>query len=489
MVIIYSIPILIIAVMFIYTKEYKKDIKNRIYKGKLYFLSGLSMYIADKLQKQFGILNNNEVQNRLQKLEPDRDIKNQIYLFFVDKISLVIICFSAFLILGVFNCISIQLDGNKTVTAIQRPDAGNGDRTFQLEAVNPAQNDSKEQISLTLDAYMMSNEEIDSLLDEYFEKLKVNVLGKNTDFDNITESLNFVYKEYQLVSVLYGVNGDGFLTENGSINSECVYEYYEKNETQSVTSSFSIILSYGNIDKEYEQSVVIKLEQKEKTLSEQIMQEINQNYSLNEKNIILPDNLNGVPIQYHEKKEKETLLFIVLGIIIGILAYIGRDKEIKKRLEKRNAQLEMDYASIVCKLTLLNEAGSTLLLAWDKIISDYESGKGQYGYRYAYEEMKVTRYRMKNGVSEAEAYAEFGRRCDTVSYMKLGCLLEQNIRKGTKGLKNILNGEVREAFAERKLLAKKRGEEASTKLLFPMLLMLLISMIVVIMPAFMSMNL
>ncbi len=489
MVIIYSILMLIIVAMFIFTKGYKKDIRNQIYKGKLFFFSGLSIYIVDKFQKHFGILNNNEVQIKLQKLKPNQNIKNQVYVFFVDKISLVIICFTAFLILGVFNCISIQLDGNKPVTAIQRPDVGNGDQTFELEAVNPAQNNSKERVLLTLDAYRMSDEEINRLLDACFEKLKVDVLGKNTDFDNITESLNFVYKEYRLVSVLYSVHEDGFLTENGSINSQCVYEYYEKNKTQSVTSSFSIILSYGDIDKEYEQSIEIKLEQKEKTLSEQIMQEINQNYSLNEKNIILPDNLNGVPIQYYEKKEKETLLFIVLGIIIGILAYIGRDKEIKKRLEKRNAQLEMDYASIVCKLTLLNEAGSTLLLAWDKIISDYESGKNQYGYRYAYEEMKLTKYRMKNGVSEAEAYAEFGRRCDTVSYMKLGCLLEQNIRKGTKGLKNILNGEVREAFAERKLLAKKRGEEASTKLLFPMMLMLLISMIVVIMPAFMSMNL
>ena len=113
----------------------------------------------------------------------------------------------------------------------------------------------------------------------------------------------------------------------------------------------------------------------------------------------------------------------------------------------------------------------------------------QYGYRYAYEEMKIARYRMKSGVPEAEAYAEFGRRCDTASYIKLGCLLEQNIKKGTKGLKSILEGEVREAFADRKLLAKKKGEEASTKLLLPMLLMLLVSMAVVIVPAFMSMNL
>ena len=169
--------------------------------------------------------------------------------------------------------------------------------------------------------------------------------------------------------------------------------------------------------------------------------------------------------------------------------YVVKNEELKRKIVKRNQQLESDYASIVCKLTMLCGAGSTILLAWDKIISDYEFEENQYGYRYAYEEMKIARYRMKNGILETEAYAEFGRRCDTSSYIKLGCLLEQNIKKGTKGLKDILDGEVREAFVERKLLAKKRGEEASTKLLFPMMLMLIISMVVVIVPAFMSMNL
>lgn len=488
MIIIYIILALVLTVMFILTKGYKKDLRRHICKGKLYFLSGLSMYIADKLQKHFGILNNNEIQNKLQKLEPDKEMKNQVYVFFIDKISLVIICFSSFLILGVFNCISIQLDGNKPITAIQRPGIGEGEKTFYLEAVNQEKSESKEQIMLTIDEYMMTEEEINHLLNEYCEKVIADVLGQNTSFNNITKPLNFARTEYRMASILYIVNEDGFLAENGAINNERVYEYYEQNQTQSVASSFSIILSYGDINKEYTQLVVIKLEKKEKTISEQIMKEINEKYSLNQKDIILPDNLNGTPIQYYEKKEKETLWFVILGIGIGILAYIGRDREIKKRIEKRNAQLEMDYASIVCKLTLLSEAGSTLLLAWDKIITDYELGKKQYGYRYAYEEMKVVRYRMKNGIPEAEAYAEFGRRCDTVSYIKLGYLLEQNIKKGTKGLKNILNGEVREAFAERKLLAKKKGEEASTKLLFPMLLMLLISMIVVIMPAFMTMN-
>ena len=43
-----------------------------------------------------------------------------------------------------------------------------------------------------------------------------------------------------------------------------------------------------------------------------------------------------------------------------------------------------------------------------------------------------------------------------------------------------------EAFIERKALARKAGEEAGTKLLLPMGLMLCVVMVVIIVPAFMS---
>lgn len=102
--------------------------------------------------------------------------------------------------------------------------------------------------------------------------------------------------------------------------------------------------------------------------------------------------------------------------------------------------------------------------------------------------MKITQQMIKNGCLEGKAYVDFGKRCGTHSYVKLGNLLEQNIRKGTKGLRDILTAEVSEAFEERKVLAKKKGNEAGTKLLLPMGIMLVISMVIIIVPAFLSVN-
>ena len=72
------------------------------------------------------------------------------------------------------------------------------------------------------------------------------------------------------------------------------------------------------------------------------------------------------------------------------------------------------------------------------------------------------------------------------AYRKLASLLEQNLRKGTKGLTALLGTESEQAFEERKASAKRRGEEAGTKLLAPMFFMLAMVLVIVIIPAFLS---
>lgn len=73
-------------------------------------------------------------------------------------------------------------------------------------------------------------------------------------------------------------------------------------------------------------------------------------------------------------------------------------------------------------------------------------------------------------------------------YVKLGALLSQNLRRGTRGLSQLLKIESVQAFEERKARAKRIGEEAGTKLLGPLFLMLAVVLFIVIVPAFMSMQ-
>ena len=81
---------------------------------------------------------------------------------------------------------------------------------------------------------------------------------------------------------------------------------------------------------------------------------------------------------------------------------------------------------------------------------------------------------------------KFGEQTGLSSYQRLSRLLIENMQKGVRGLRTQLERESEDAFEERKMIARKLGEEAGTKMLIPMMIMLCIVMAIVMVPAIMS---
>lgn len=80
-------------------------------------------------------------------------------------------------------------------------------------------------------------------------------------------------------------------------------------------------------------------------------------------------------------------------------------------------------------------------------------------------------------------YEQLGRRLELPEYYQLLQHISQYIRMGTKNLRNLMEQEMQQALEKRRELAKKKGEEASTKLLFPMILLLVLVMVMIVYPA------
>ena len=161
------------------------------------------------------------------------------------------------------------------------------------------------------------------------------------------------------------------------------------------------------------------------------------------------------------------------------------DRQRRKEEEKKKMkQMKTDYPQIINKFNLYIGAGMTVRRAWFCIAGDYEKEKRKTGERQAYEEMVYTMHQIQGGAAAGEAYENYGTRCRIPSYRKFGTMLSQNLRKGSKGLSVLLKREAEEAFEERKNLARKLGEEAGTKLMIPMFMMLAIVFVIVIVPAF-----
>lgn len=179
----------------------------------------------------------------------------------------------------------------------------------------------------------------------------------------------------------------------------------------------------------------------------------------------------------------------VLAVLGGLVLYWFRVERPKEEKKKRQRQMMADYPDIIARLTVLTGAGLSLPQAWIRLTADYEANRQKTGTRWAYEEMAVTGREIQNGVSPGRAFGEFGRRIGLHAYIKLGNLLEQNMKKGTKGLSDMLQAEAYEAFEERRHQVRRAGEEISTRLLIPMFMMFGVVLVVIIVPALWSFSL
>ena len=201
----------------------------------------------------------------------------------------------------------------------------------------------------------------------------------------------------------------------------------------------------------------------------------------------LPREYQGHALRYREKKHREARLFLLLGAVAALLFLLKERQDRADAAALRQRQLLLDYPELVSKLLVLLGAGMNARNALLSIAADYSAEQQKKAApRAAYEELKRALLLLRAGESESRMYRAFGRACGLRQYMKLASLLEQNQRTGVAALRTILAAEMTLAWEERKNLARRLGEEAGTRLLLPLFLMLLVVMIVMVVPAFFS---
>ena len=212
--------------------------------------------------------------------------------------------------------------------------------------------------------------------------------------------------------------------------------------------------------------------------------------SASEPYLKLPQQAGGKQLRWMVSREGQSRFFAALLVILPALLFVRSGQKVDEKARARERELGQDYGLLMWKLTMLLGAGLTVHDAFFRIAGRAEKGSrtgGGQAERYVYREMRYTCMQIQRGVSEAQAYEQFGRRCGLPQYVRLGTMLSQSLRKGTKGLAQTLEKEMENAMTDRRDRARKLGEEAGTRLLFPMVLMLGVVLAVLIVPAFMSM--
>lgn len=203
----------------------------------------------------------------------------------------------------------------------------------------------------------------------------------------------------------------------------------------------------------------------------------------------LPETLLGYELKWSKERTHTPVGILLLGgIVILLLPWYEKEQEQKKKQE-RQKKIALEYPAMLSEFSLLLGSGMTIRMVWKKLSDTYQKQKKEeHIQNELYEEVCCVWRMIEEGGGEVKAYEGFAKRCGLPCCKRFSMLLIQHLEKGTRGLEKELEREAAQAFEERKNMAKRQGEEAGTKLVFPMLLLLGVVIAVMIIPACMTME-
>lgn len=390
----------------------------------------------------------------------------------------------------VFTCILTVRYNTKDIVdsgTIGRPDYQSDTQKLQLD-VYTQKNEEPMEIEIDVEPRQYTQEEAMQAFEEISDKLPEIIVADNKDINNVNSRLNLVeYVDGYMVQLEWFSSDYSLINYNGDVNINGLEADEKKDVTLTAKLTSSDYEAESTIDVVVCNSGLSEYQKRKKDITAMLASA--EQSQKNSDSVVLPESIDGEKATYvYRSRKTSPFMAIALGMVAIVAVLTGGREQRLKAAAIRNRQLKYEYSELVSKLTLLIGAGMTISGAWERISGDYLEGmsKGRREQNVAYDEMVISQLQTDNGIPEAAVYEQFARRCNTREYIKLGMLLEQNVRKGTKDLLQLLEQETFTAFEEHKEMARKKGEEAGTKLLIPMIIMLVVVMIIVMVPAVMS---
>lgn len=431
--------------------------------------------------RRLPLFSSRQVESDLVQLHPGENVQWIKTEYYVKKLSLTLTILLVGILFGVAARIAagskvlLQEDGS-----IPRGSYLEGELELQVTA---DLEEGVQEFRIRLYPKLLTGEELAALAAEFSEQLPELIRGKNENLQKVTEDLELLenYEGFPF-QVEWSSSRPDVLGSGGTVRipeertelellAELAYEDYAQEEIVHVTVVPPVLTPQEQLHKELEEYLLASEEK-----------------SRREDKWNLPDQWQDHQVSWSQKVEDNSVLLWAAALAVAVLAYLLSDMDLHQQLEKRKKFLQQEYPDLVHQLVLYVGAGMTVRGAFQKIASDYERKQGGMAGRHpAYEEVLYTCRELKSGVSEGAAYEHFGRRAGRQEYIRLSTLLMQNLKRGNSTLLERLREEANKAGEERLMQSRRLGEEAGTRLLVPMVLMLAVVMVMIMAPAFSAM--
>ncbi len=418
----------------------------------------------------------------MKSLYPGRNTAEKLKDYYVKKIAYTLCILTAG---GIFSILaSVKAYTEHAITGeryIARNDYGKGEK--ELDVTADYGNGIEEQVSLRIGERRYTDQELQTLYEKAKEEVLRSIFAEGERADHVRSDLHLPdliegfpfeirWESGDYATVDYdGTLHNAELSEEGKVVNLCAsFQYFEfKREYVFPVHILPPVLSGKEI----------RRQELERSMAE------NEAKSIYEKEYKLPEQIGGKSVQWKEKKENNAGIILIIASTAAALIYCVKDYDLHKQVLAKQEEMFECYPEVINRLVLYVGAGMTVRNAWRKIAREQTKQKGSGGKKgYIYQEMLFTCYEIDSGTSEQEAYERFGRRCGIQQYIKLATLLVQNMQKGNSTMLQQLKEEAEIAFAQRMDRARKKGEEAGTKLLMPMMILFGMVLILIMIPAF-----
>lgn len=418
------------------------------------------------------------VRDRLQRLNPGKDEGQLVRSFYQKKIKIAGFAIGSGIILGAFLFAFDYVNGKISEEGEILRESYEGS-AIEIPATVHSSRYGELDVDIVVDHRTYTEEEMEEIFDQAEIWLDRIIPGDNENIASVRNDLVFpAFYDDTNIAIQYTSSNYELINGSGKVKNEEL----EGKEQVVIKAEFS----YGDAvrERKYKITVYPPLLTQEEIFKKALMETLSDENARQKENEVftLPVQIEGEELVFREKSQKRFLYVICLGILCAVFLYKGMDKDLDKLYERRKQQLIFCYPEFVSKLALLTGAGMSVTGAVRRIYADKNDEKEE----PLYEELGIFLRELDNGILEERALENLGKRSGLIQYRKFCSLLSANMKKGSVNLKNLLDKEAEEAFTDHQIQIKKLGEEAGTKLLLPMVMMLAVVMIIIMVPAFMT---
>ncbi|MFS0857749.1 type II secretion system F family protein [Paenibacillus taichungensis] len=174
---------------------------------------------------------------------------------------------------------------------------------------------------------------------------------------------------------------------------------------------------------------------------------------------------------------------MVGGLALGVALPFALYQDLNTKVQRRDQDILMELPELLNRIVLLVGAGETV----QRAIVHCVASQGERNHPL-YNELRKMVGDWNNGYSFQQSFEQFSRRCGVQEVTIFTTTVLLNFRRGGGDFVLALRDLSQVLWEKRKAVSRAKGEQASSKLVFPMVLIFFSIVVMIGAPAFMMMN-